>query len=231
MQALARGSQVLVEPRYLEVAREGLGVFQRRPPQGVRVAAGNGSHFLIYSFNRGLRVLNGFLQSLVGLYDYAEIADDDEARALFRSGERRARQEVPGSDTGAWSRYSAGGAESDLGYHQLVRDFLRAMCERTKGSVYCATGDRFHRYLREKPGLRFLRAGRTVRFFVTKISCVTLTVRKGDRVVARFTRVLGRGAQSLSWAPRGNGRYAVELRAEDLARNAARIRTTVRVGR
>ena len=230
MQALARGSQVLTDPRYLDVAREGVGVFQRRPPQGVRVAAGNGSHFLIYSFNPGLRVLNGFLQSLVGLYDYAEIAGDDEARALFRSGDRRARQEVPGADTGAWSRYSAGGAESDLGYHQLVRDFLRSMCERTKAAVYCSTADRFHRYLREKPGLRFLRAGRNVRFFVTKISCVTLTVRRGSRVVARVTRVLGRGAQTLSWAPRGGGRYSVEVRAEDLARNAARIRTTVRVG-
>jgi hypothetical protein len=231
MQALARGSQVLGDASYLDVARQGVGVFARRPPQGVRVPAGDGAHFLIYSFNRNLRVLNGFLQALVGLYDYAEIADDDAARALFRAGERRARQEVPGADTGAWSRYSAGGAESDLGYHQLVRDFLRSMCERTKGAVYCATADRFHRYLREKPGLRFLRAGRNVRFFVTKVSCVTLTVRRGGRIVARVTRVLGRGARTLSWTPRGGGSYRVEVQARDLASNVARIRTTVRTGR
>src|SRR5690606_28959356 len=97
-------------------------------------------------------------------------------------------------------------------------------------AVYCRTGDRFHRYLRQKPGLRFIRAGRNVRFFVTKISCVTMTVRRGSRVVARVTHVLGRGARSLSWRPRGAGRYTVELRAEDLARNVNRIRTTVRVG-
>ena len=238
MQALARGSQVLADARYVAVARKGLGVFRRRPPQGVRVPAGDGSHFLIYSFNRRLRVLNGFLQSLVGLYDYAEIANDDEARALVRSGERRARQEVPGADTGAWSRYSAGGAESDLGYHQLVRDFLRAMCERTKVSVYCATAERFQRYLREKPGLRFLSAGRPrarrtsgVRFFVTKVSCVTLKVVRGGRVVANVTRVLGRGARSLSWVPRSRGSYRVEVQARDLASNVSSIATTVRATR
>ena len=49
------------------------------PPQPhstaqVRVRAGAGNHYLIYSFDSGLRVLNGFLQSLVGLYDYAEAA-------------------------------------------------------------------------------------------------------------------------------------------------------------
>ena len=51
-----------------------------------------------------------------------------------------ARARSRGADTGAWSRYSAGGAESDLGYHRLVRDFLRSLCERTKTATYC--GDR-----------------------------------------------------------------------------------------
>jgi hypothetical protein len=235
MQALARGSQVLGDPRYLQAAREGLGVFRRRPPAGVRVSAPGGSHFLIYSFNPGLRVLNGFLQALVGLYDYAEIADDDAARRLFRSGERRARREVPGSDTGAWSRYSAGGAESDLGYHRLVRDFLRSMCERTKVRVYCRTGERFQRYLRERPGLRFLPSGAVrarraaaARFYVTKVGCVTLTVTRGGARVATVTRVLGRGARSLAWVPPRRGVYRVQVRAEDLAGNVARITTTVR---
>jgi hypothetical protein len=238
MQALARGSQVLGDPAYLDVARQGLGVFERRPPAGVRVPAGDGVHFLIYSFNPRLRVLNGFLQALVGLYDYAEISGDDTARALFRAGERRARQEVPGADTGAWSRYSAGGAESDLGYHQLVRDFLRSMCERTRVAVYCETAERFQRYLREQPGIRFLPAGRPrigraapVRFFITKVSCVTLKVVRGGRVVADVTRVVGRGARSIAWVPPRGGSYRVELQARDLASNVTKIRTTVRASR
>jgi hypothetical protein len=235
MQALARGAQVLADPALLAVARQARGAFERRPPTGVRVATGGGAHYLIYSFNPRLRVLNAFLQGLVGLYDYAEAADDDRARALFAAGERQARREVPRADTGAWSRYSAGGAESDLGYHRLVRDFLRSLCERTKGSVYCATAERFTGYLRERAGLRFLsspgaRARRAVatRFFLTKISCVTLRVSRAGRPVAAVTRVLGRGARSLGWVPPRAGTYRVEVEARDLVNHRTRIRTVVR---
>ena len=38
--------------------------------------AASGRHYLIYSFSSGLRVLNGFLQSLVGLYDFADATND-----------------------------------------------------------------------------------------------------------------------------------------------------------
>jgi hypothetical protein len=235
MQALARGAQVLADPALLEVARDARGAFERRPPAGVRVRTAAGSHYLIYSFSSRLRVLNAFLQGLVGLYDYAEAANDDRARELFASGERQARREVPAADTGAWSRYSAGGAESDLGYHRLVRDFLRSMCERTKGSVYCATAERFTSYLRERAGVRFLpgsgaraRRGAVTRFFLTKISCVTLKVSRNGRRVATVTRVLGRGARSLGWVPPRSGSYRVEVQARDLMNHYTRVATTVR---
>jgi hypothetical protein len=235
MQALARGSQVLQDPTYLEVAREARPAFERRPPAGVRQPVGAGDHYLIYSFNPRLRVLNGFLQALVGLHDYGEAADDDVARRLFRAGDRQARREIPRADTGAWSRYSAGGAESDLGYHRLVRDFLRSLCERTREDPYCSTAERFTAYLRERAGLRFLPAGRPrvrraapVRFFLTKISCVTLKVTRGGRPVATVTRVLGRGARSLAWIPPRGGEYAIEVEARDLVNHRTRIRTTVR---
>jgi hypothetical protein len=207
MQALVRGSKHFADPRYLEVARRGLGAFKARAPLGVRVRAGDGDHFLIYSFNPRLRVLNAFLQALVGLYDYAEAANDDAARELFASGERQARREVPRHDTGAWSLYSTStGAESDLGYHRLVRDFLRSLCDRTKGEVYCSTARRFNGYLFQKPRLSFVRgngAGAT-KFFLSKISCVTLRVSRNGRPVATVVRVLGRGAKTRVWrAPRG----------------------------
>ena len=236
MQALVRGAQVLQDPVLTEVAREARGAFERRPPTGVRVRTAAGSHYLIYSFSSRLRVLNAFLQGLVGLYDYAEAADDDRARELFASGDRQARREVPASDTGAWSRYSAGGAESDLGYHRLVRDFLRSMCERTKGSVYCGTADRFTAYLRERAGVRFLpssgaraRRATVTRFFLTKISCVTLRVTRNGRPVATVTRVLGRGARSLGWVPPRAGTYRVEVQARDLVNHYTRVRAGVRV--
>ena len=134
IQALTRGSQLLGDPRYVAFARGALGAFEARPPLGVRApsTSGSGRHYLIYSFSSGLRVLNGFLQSLVGLYDFAAATKDRRAERLFKAGDRAARREIPRYDTGAWSLYASGGAESDLGYHRLVRDFLQSLCDRTK---------------------------------------------------------------------------------------------------
>ena len=236
MQALSRGTAYFQDPRYVDAARRALGAFQTAPPRGVRVRAGAGNHYLIYSFDSGLRVLNGFLQSLVGLYDYAEAAGDDRARALFRAGDRRARQEVPGHDTGAWSLYSAGGGESDLGYHRLLRDFLQALCDRTKEDPYCSTAERFSRYMKERTRLAIHRAtaprrGRTakVTFSISKISCVTLRVRRDGKLVGSYVRVLGRGTRVLTWVPKRRGTYEVEVQAVDLVNHYTRSRRTVRI--
>ena len=143
IQALTRGSQLLGDPKYVEFARGALGAFERKPPLGVRApsTSGVGRHYLIYSFSSGLRVLNGFLQSLVGLYDFADATKDKRAQRLFRTGDRAARREIPRYDTGAWSLYASGGSESDLGYHRLVRDFLQSLCDRTKTARVLRAGE------------------------------------------------------------------------------------------
>jgi len=119
-QALARGRRALGEARYARAARRALGGFDAPPPLGVAVPTGSGVRYAMYSFAPDLRILNGELQTLIGLRDVARIAGSDRARRLFRQAEPVVRRAVRGFDTGAWSRYSAGGAESTLGYHRLV---------------------------------------------------------------------------------------------------------------
>ena len=85
-----------------------------------------------YSFapGRGVEVINAFLQSLIGLYDYAQASGDPTAQSLFASGNAEAESEVPQFDTGAWSLYQPG-EEDDLSYHELVTGFLEQLCSRT----------------------------------------------------------------------------------------------------
>src|SRR4051812_32150650 len=90
------------------VALAGLAIFQASPPAGVRIPDGAGAHYLQYSGLPKLKVLNGFIQSLVGLYDFANLTGDPTAKALFDSGDLAGRAEVPAYDTGAWSLYSTG---------------------------------------------------------------------------------------------------------------------------
>jgi hypothetical protein len=131
IQLLARSWSRFHESADLTAAQQALGVFEHAPPQGVRVATPAGATYAEYTYAPSDRILNGFIQSLVGLYDYTSITHDPLGLQLFEAGDAEARAEVPHYDTGAWSLYDQFG-ESDLNYHELLTEFLQHLCERTK---------------------------------------------------------------------------------------------------
>jgi D-glucuronyl C5-epimerase-like protein len=232
LQAMARSATRLQrQGEVFPIALRGLGIFQAPPPAGVRVEAAGGAHYLQYSGLPKLFVLNGFIQSLVGLYDFAALTGDATAHSLFDAGDLAARAEVPTFDTGAWSLYSRGSIkrESDLGYHTLLRDFLGQLCRRTATEQYCSAGQHFTNYLTVPPVVevlpRTLQAKKSgkLRFKLSKISRVTVRVTRGATSVSTMSLgVLGRGTKTLAWtAPKKTGTYAMSVTATDLAGNAA----------
>jgi hypothetical protein len=283
LQAFARAGTHLRDSAYLSAAREALGIFQTAPPEGVRVATALGAHYLEYSFAPRERILNGFLQAVIGLYDYTQLTGEPLGERLFDAGDAEARAEVPHYDTGAWSMYDQH-SESDLNYHELVTTFLQNLCERTRhgaplrpaapstappaggaapaagttpaggtpsaggapagtsqaqapiagDQIYCATAQHFHEYMHQKPAISLLsralapgtRAG--VRVSLSKISTVTLTVRRGSSVIWTNTATVERGSPRLLWiTPRRAGSYSITLKAVDLAGNSAAANGTV----
>ncbi len=130
LQALARAYSRLKEPAFLAAAKQALGLFQTPPPAGVRVSTPAGAHYLEYTYAPRERILNGFLQAVTGLYDYAKLTVDPLGAKLFEAGDAEARLEVPHYDTGAWSRYDQR-SESNLNYHELLTTFLQNLCQRT----------------------------------------------------------------------------------------------------
>jgi hypothetical protein len=227
---------VFHDKRYLRVAERALGAFERPPPIGVRVTAPGGHHFLMYSFNPGLRILNGDLQAITGLRDLAALGHVRRAARLFRTGERAARRAVRGFDTGAWSLYSQSGRESTLGYHQLVASFLGNLCTRTGHRVYCIAQRRFARYEREPPRIHLarlshLRARRLtlVRFSLSKVSTVDVRV-SGRRGISLDEQAsLPRGSHSVLWTPPAGGRYRVRIEARGPSGPRGVLARTVRV--
>jgi hypothetical protein len=131
LQLLARAWSRFKESAYLTAAQQALGIFQTPPPVGVRVPTPAGAHYLEYTYAPRERILNGFIQALVGLYDYASITKDPLGLQLFEAGDAEARVEVPHYDTGAWSLYDQS-SESDLSYHELLTEFLKHLCQRTR---------------------------------------------------------------------------------------------------
>jgi hypothetical protein len=191
----------------------------------------------MYSFNPQLRILNGFLQSVIGLHDMAEISGALRARRAFRRGEGAARAAVAAYDTGAWSLYASGGRESTAGYHRLVHGFLAGLCERTRAAVYCRAERRFGRYLTEPPRIRLAVARRSrarsrvpIAFTLSKIARVAVRVSgPRGRTALRARMTLTRGPHRLSWVPRTSGPYKVRVQAVGLSGPKGAARRTVRV--
>jgi hypothetical protein len=224
IQALARAADLLEQPRYLKTARRALGAFETLPPKGVRaVGPAGGIHYLQYSFAPRLWIFNAFLQSLIGLYDFSEATGDERARKLFDEAEPEAREELPLSDVGDWSRYSYAGNESSPDYHELLREFLQSMCSRRLGAPYCTYARRYRGYQTDPPVLELNAPELTqkgdltaIRFNISKLSAVEITVTKGDKVALHEIATFRRGARSFLWRPRSRGLYTVRLGAKEL---------------
>ena len=241
VQALARaatrlGRQADVFP----VAQKALVPFRQAPPTGVRVASGDGAHYLLYSYDRRLFVLNGFIQALIGLRDYATLTGDPAGEALFAEGDRSGRRETPTFDTGAWSLYARGSVtrESDLSYHDLLTGFLRGLCTRTGAAPYCSAAQHFTTYKTQPPVLTLrpstLRAGRSgrLRFSLSKLSNVGMQLAKDGTVAVSRSALIGYGRRSFGFTvPRSPGTYTVRLTATDMAGNPAAVSGTVEVQR
>ena len=235
IEALTRAFLASHDPSYLQLAHGALGLFTARPPAGVRVSTPLGARYVQYSFTPGTSIINAFLQSLIGLYDYAQASRDPQAQQLFNAGNAEAEAEVPQFDTGAWSLYQPG-VEDTLSYHELVTGFLDQLCARTDARAYCTTAQHFHDYLTEPPALTLLttriRHGRraTIRFRLSKVSHVGIVLVRGAQTVFQTSAGFSHGVHAFAIpALRRRGDYAVRLAATDLAGNFARISGTVQV--
>jgi hypothetical protein len=144
------GSPVASGTHYLQIAHRALSIFSVSPPVGVRIGTPLGARYLQYSFAPSVDIINAFLQSLIGLYDYAQASGDHQAAALFAAGDRQARAELPQFDTGRWSLYQPGVLDT-IDYHKLVTGFLQELCDRTRAAVYCREAQRFTSYLSHPP--------------------------------------------------------------------------------
>lgn len=234
IEALTRTYEAFGDRLYLALAHRALRLFEAPPPAGVAIPTAAGTRFLQYSFAPGTPILNAFLQSLIGLYDYARASGDPLASALFSAGDAEARAEVPGYDTGAWSLYQPG-LEDTLSYHLLVTTFLQELCARVRAPVYCRTARHFTTYLKTPPSLALLtarlrrRTPGTIRFQLSKYSHVGIVLMRGQQTVLATSAYFAYGTGEFAVPALAPGTYAVRLAATDLVGNFNRITGTLSV--
>jgi hypothetical protein len=234
IQGYARASRLLGDRSYLTTAQEALRAFETRAPTGVMTKGPfGGVHYLQYSFAPRLFIINAFVQALNGLYDFGAIAGDARARQLFAVADPEARAEVPANDTGDWSTYSFRGRESTPEYHELLREVLASLCDRTHTPVYCVAASNFRRYATEPAELALLGPltvvkdqPTRVRFSLSKLSAVQLTITRDGRTALDKVVTFRRGTGSFGWTPKAAGTYSVRLGSKEL-RTGRELRTRV----
>ncbi len=234
IEAMTRAYRAFGDRTYLNLADRALKIFTKAPPVGVTSPTSLGNWYLLYSFAPGAKVLNGFLWTLVGLYDLAHLDGNPLAATLFAAGDAEARAALPGYDTGAWSLYQPG-QESTLDYHQLVTGFLQDLCQRTQTPVYCSTAQRFTAYLTTPPALELLSTNAptgatSIRFSVSKASHVGIVVLSGSQTLLETSADYTHGPHTVTLPALAQpGPYTVRLAATDLAGNFNRVVGTLQV--
>jgi hypothetical protein len=241
IQALARAWQATGDPRDLALARRALpGLGRRVADGGLLVLGPRGRWWPLYAQLPSLRVLNGDLQTVISLYDYAAITGDAEALAWAQAGARTAAAVLPAYDTGAWSRYQ-GSREADLGYHDLMTLQLRQLALKSGDARFRLYADRFAAYRVTPPVIAAPnrtrrafptvagspRAGVRVRARLSKVSSVALVVTDtaGATVAASRLGTYHRGPLEVRWnarvrrRPAAPGVYQLWMTATDLAGN------------
>jgi D-glucuronyl C5-epimerase-like protein len=237
LEALTRAFEATGNGYYLDVARQAMPVFTAAPPAGVAVKTALGIRFLQYTFAPSISIINAFLQTLIGLDDYALESNNPLAMRLFSAGNAEAMAEVPQFDTGAWSLYQPG-VEDDLSYHELVTGFLQQLCTMTSAPVYCATAGHFKAYEKTPPTLQQLtlrarvRKATTLRFRLSKISRVGIVVTQGATTTFQTSATFPYGVDHFTIpALKRTGTYGIRLTATDLAGNFTRISGTLQVAK
>ena len=237
LEALSRAYRATGNSAYTAIGQQAMPLFHRPPPIGVSQSTTRGTRFLQYTFAPHTQIINAFLQTLIGLHDYATVTGSAAAAKLFDAGNAEAEAEVPRYDTGAWSLYQPG-IEDTLSYHELVTGFLQQMCSLTGAPVYCTTAQHFQSYLTTPPVLVQQttrvrnRAPFSLRFSLSKESHVGITITRNGHTQLATSAYAAYGNDSFR-VPRLRtpGSYSVVLTATDLAGNFARQTGTLTVTR
>ncbi len=234
LEALTDAYLATKNPQYLSYAHQALPLLETKPPVGVAVKTGLGTRYLQYSFTPSTDIINAFLQTLLGLYDYQQVSLDPVASALYNAGNRQAQAELPSFVTGGWSLYQAGQPDP-ASYHTLVTGFLKLLCQKTQVPVYCTTYQLFVADALSRPQLTLETTTATsgqkfsLRFKLTKYAAVGVTLSRAGKNYLYTKRSFFAGTDAFATPKLKAGTYGLAMSVTDPVGHYASLNTTLRV--
>jgi hypothetical protein len=234
IEALTNGYLATGDTSYLTEAHDALPLLETAPPTGVEVTTPLGARFLQYSFAPNTDIINAFLQTLIGLYDYQQVSHDPTALNLFNLGNAQAQSELPSFVVAGWSLYQPGQLDN-LNYHELVTGFAQSLCKKLQVTVYCDAYVSWEEDLLNRPTLSQVTtnalAGKkfNLAFTVSAASDVGITLSNGSKNYI-YKKILFRAGTHTFAAPKLKpGLYTLAMSATTLAGRYTSIASQVEV--
>lgn len=148
-----RAHQLTKEDRFLGAAKKALKPFEQNVEEGgVQSLVGDGTIFFEeYPSRPATHVLNGFIFSLWGLYDYTIYTKDHDTIRLFEKGIESLEKNLPRYDLGYWSSYDLYPLYkikpiANTFYHKLHIAQLKALYRLTGKDVFLQTARKWEKY-------------------------------------------------------------------------------------
>ena len=138
---LLRAHMVTGEEPYLQGAHKAK-EFMLRPIEQGGTTSYRGDDVYLYEYTHDPLVLNGWIFSLWGLYDYCKYTDDRDAERLLNQTMESLKKKLPLFDIKYWSKYDDGNRICSPFYHKLHIAQLTVM--------YDLFGDEIYREYAEK---------------------------------------------------------------------------------
>lgn len=142
---LVRAHKVFGDDRYLKSAKKAKEFMMLPIEQGGTTIYENG-YIYLYEYVNAPQVLNGWIFSAWGLFDYGKYLNDLETLEQWENTTMAIAKKLPHYDNGFWSLYSNGGGISNPFYHKLHISLLNTMYELTGIIAFKKYSDIFTRY-------------------------------------------------------------------------------------
>lgn len=120
--------------------------FMLKPISEGGVTNYSGRDVYLYECTHDPLILNGWIFSLWGLYDYYKYFSDTEVRKVLESTLCSLQKKLPEFDIKYWSKYEDGKRICSPFYHKLHIDQLRVMYDLFGNEIYKEYADKWEKY-------------------------------------------------------------------------------------
>lgn len=142
---LLRAAIVTKDEKFVDAAHIAK-MFMLRPLSDGGTAKYIGDDVILYEATYNPVILNGWIFSLWGLYDYYKFTKDNETKIILEKTLTSLKRKLPDFDMGYWSKYEDGNKISSPFYHKLHIVQLNTMYDLFNDSIYKEYADKWEKY-------------------------------------------------------------------------------------